>query len=166
MIDSDENETFEDYLKRTFPADTEIFIYERKHPFLSSEKLNSFFGNIAFFEIVKFNDSIHQVGKNTFNVLLSADCDNEYKAKNILSNYSVKHPLFDTRIIRFGYLKCLFSEQFNPFQETMKRILELKEIKKWVADVLDKHKTHREMNLSFVNGELIAIFNDSGFACM
>jgi len=160
MIDSEKEETFEDYLEKVLPKETETFIYEREHPFLSKERLSDFFGNIAFFQFA--HDKTFAV-KNTFSVLFSANCDSEDKAKEILSNYVGNRrslTLFQTQLIRFGYLKCFFSEQFNPFQETMKRILELKEIKAWLADALDKSKVHDEISLAFVNGEPIAIFGE------
>lgn len=156
---SSDKETFEEYLKKILPKETETFIYEREHPFLSNERLNNTFGNIAFFQFAGDKDL---ASKNTFSVLFSADCNNEDKAKEILSNYTGNSRpalLLNAYLIRFGYLKCFFSERFNPFQETMKRILELKEIKSWIADALDKRKMHHEISLTFANGEPIAIFS-------
>ena len=154
-----DSETFEDYLKKVLPKETEAFIYEREHPFLSNKRLNYTFGNIAFFQ---FSDSKNLAKKNTFDVLFSNDCDNEEKVKKILSNYvgNIRPALLlNAHLIRFGYLKCFFSEQFNPFQETMKRILELREIKSWVTDSLNEKKVHDKISLAIANGEPIAIFN-------
>ena len=155
---SSDEETFEEYLKKILPKETEMFIYTREHPFLSNERLEELYGNIAFFQFAKGKEL---AANNTFSVLLSADCNDEDKTKEILSNYvgDVRPTLlFQTYLIRFGYLKCFFSEQFNPFHETMKRILELKEIKSWVADALDKNKMHHNISLAFANGEPMAVF--------
>lgn len=152
-----DGETFEDYLKRTLPKKAKSFIYEREHPFLSKKRLNRLFGNIAFFQ---FSNEKDPVCENTFSVLFVSDCNNENKVKDILSNYTGKSRpllLWRSHLMQFGYLKCLFSEQFDPFQETMKRILELKDVKRWVTNILNKKESHKEISISFVDGKPNAI---------
>ena len=153
-----DNETFEDYLKRTLPKKAKSFIYEREHPFLSKKRLNRLFGNIAFFQ---FSNEKDPICEKTFSVRLVSNCINENKVKDILSNYTGKSRpflLWRSHLMRFGYLKCLFSEQFDPFQETIKRILELKDIKHWITDMLSKKKSHNEISISFFDGKPNTIF--------
>ena len=151
-MSSDEEETLEDYLHKNISKDAEAFIYEREHPIISKETLKYYFGDVAFIQYMNFWT------KGQWNVVLLNDyCTDEDSLKATLNTYCGLH--LDERqgsLVRFGYLRCLFSETFNPFQETMKRLLELNPIKKWLRKTID-NKEKSKLVACFLNGQLIEI---------
>lgn len=157
MQDLTRDETLEDFLHKNLNREAKVYIYERECPFMSKETLDAYFGNVAFIQHTQTNR------KNTFNVRLIADCD-EYKIMHLINYYQIEGINTGTirpssMILRIGLLKCFFSDGFDPFQETMKRILSMEPTKKWMEKALDKEnpKKQQDLTFSFADGQLIAI---------
>lgn len=157
-MDEHSDTTLEDFLHKNLNREAKVYIYERECPFMSKETLDACFGNVAFIQHTQTSR------KNTFNVRLIANCD-EYKMMHLISYYdgfqtsgsSTVCP--SSVILRIGLLKCFFAEKFDPFQETMKRILAMKSAKEWMKNALDKNvvKNQQDLVFSFANGQLLAI---------
>lgn len=149
-------ETLEDFLHKSLNSNAKAYIYERDCPFMSKETLNAYFGDVAF---VQHSASINP---NTFNVRLIANCT-EDMIRFFVDRYDSGLGAKDSnsRIIRLGLLKNFFSEPFEPFQETMKRILAMKSAKEWMKNALDKSSNPKnspeDLVFSFANGQLLAI---------
>ena len=157
-MDEHSDTTLEDFLHKNLNREAKVYIYERECPFMSKETLDAYFGNVAFIQHTQTNR------KNTFNVRLIANCD-EYKMMHLISYYdgfqtsgsSTVCP--SSVILRIGLLKYFFADSFDPFQETMKRILAMEPAKKWMGKALDKENPWKQQDLtfSFADGQLIAI---------
>lgn len=160
MQDLTRDETFENFLHKNLNPEAKVYIYERSCPFMSKETLDAYFGNVAFVQHTK------TLQKNTFNVRLIADCD-EYKMTHLVSYYDgyntkrtgIVCPSSTSMILRIGLLKWFFAEKFDPFQETMKRILAMEPTKEWMEKALDKENPRKQQDLifSFADGQLLAI---------
>lgn len=155
MTDSEKEETLEDYLNETLNKKTEAFIYQRELPFLSKDSLDYYFGNIAFIQYDNYWRS-----KDQWNIVLLSKCDSVDSLKNAFRMYCSDIDGYNEKyanIFRFGYLRCLFSETFNPFQETMKRLLSLNVVKPWLRKAIE-FDTERKLVACFIDKTLVGIF--------
>ena len=155
-VDYADRETLEDFLHTSLNPNAKAYIYERECPFMSKETLNAYFGDVAF---IQHSASI---SPNTFNVRLIANCT-ESMIRFFVDRYNSGLGAKDSnsRIIRLGLLKNFFSEPFEPFHETMKRILAMKTTKEWMKNALDKSSNPKnspeDLIFSFANGQLLTI---------
>lgn len=152
------DKTFEGFLHKHLNKDAKVWIYERECPFMSKERLDTYFGNIAFIQHSQSCD------RNMFNVRLVSGCQ-EYDIKQWIYYYEgfLGNPIASSNhIIRLGLLKYFFAESFDPFQETMKRILEMPPTKEWMKIALSKktspiEERQPDLVFSFAQGQLLAI---------
>ena len=144
--------TLEDFLHENLSKDAKAYIYERECPFMSKDTLITYFGNIAFIQ--------HTANPTSFNVRLIADCD-ESKIMRLVAYYDSYGTDGHSRIKRVGLLRNFFAEGFDPFQETMKRILEIPKAKEWMKKALNPNQTdvkkQEDLVFAFAKGKLIAI---------
>jgi len=144
--------TFEDFLHANLSKDAKTYIYERECPFVSKDTLNAYFGNIAFIQ--------HTANQTSFNVRLIADCS-ESRLMQLVAYYDSYGTDGHSRIKRVGLLRNFFAEGFDPFQETMKRILEIPKAKEWMKKALNPNSTdvkkQEDLVFAFAKGQLIAI---------
>lgn len=147
-IPTDSDVSLEDFLHKNLNKDAKVYIYERECPFISKETLNAYFGNIGFVQYVS-------IFKNDFNIHLIANC-NKNKIINSVSKCNINN---NYMILRIGLLKYFFAERFDPFQETINRILAMEPTKIWIKEALDKNNIREKNNLEFYfsNGQLITI---------
>ncbi len=139
---------FEDFLHKNLNKDAKVYIYERECPFISKETLNAYFGNIAFVQCVS-------ILRNDFNIRFIANCNKD----KLIDNVSKCNEYNNYMILRIGLLKYFFAERFDPFQETMNRILAMEPTKIWIKEALDKNNIRETKNLEFYfyNGQLLTI---------
>lgn len=143
------DEPFEEYLKTHINENGKAYIYQKDHPFLSSESLNDMFKNVWFVQhfLLSENDCL----SDSFVVILSNSETYEEGIKNIIRNVNYK---IDSKgychtktVFRVGFLKCLYSEMPDPFQETMNQILQLPETKA----VFDENNKDKEITVTYYN---------------
>ena len=139
-----EESSFEKFLKENLSSETKVFIYERECPFMSKETLDFYFGNVSFIQHSARSEP------NTFNLRLMSGCSAK-KMQYLIDGYK------GDSIIRLGLLKWFFAQEFDPFQETVKRILEMKPTQRWMKAARES-KIVEDRVFSFCNGELIAAF--------
>lgn len=155
LVIDDINDTsdFEKFLLERINKDAKIYIYQKDHPFLTKERLDDTFGDIFFFQVRSLNSF---KSKNSFNIHLYNNKYHVYSEdsiKELVEKYEHLEPenQYDySKIVRFGYLKCFYSEKFDPFQETMTRLLNTDVVKYWM-----KKENSDALSAYFVNGELI-----------
>ena len=100
MINSEKEETLEDYLNETLNKKTEAFIYQRELPFLSKDSLDYYFGNVAFIQYANYWRS-----KDQWNIVLLSKCDSVDSLKNAFRLYCSGIDGYDEKyanIFRFG----------------------------------------------------------------
>lgn len=149
----DDTSDFEKFLLERINKDAQIYIYQKDHPFLTKERLDETFGDIFFFQVRSLNSF---KSKNSFNIHLYNNKYHVYSEdsiKELVEKYEQPNPenQYDySKIMRFGYLKCFYSEKFDPFQETMTRLLNTDVVKYWM-----KKESSDALSAYFINGELI-----------
>lgn len=139
------DETIEDFIAKTSP-ETKIYVYNSSDSrfFLSQETLDKLYGNLIFSEILIPNEK-----PNSFNLILEIpDNPNGEMYLNVLKNRIRAFSWKRIPFLRFGMVKCFLSAPFDPFQETLNRVLAMEAIKQRLAE-------EKFALISFVDGRVV-----------